>query len=193
MTTLITHPVVPLALGIACGSRLVPPRLLCAGVLASLLPDADVLAFKFGIAYGDSFGHRGFSHSLLFALLVAGVAAVARRFLRTGAVAAFVFVLLAALSHPFLDAVTNGGLGVAFLAPFDTTRYFLPLRPITVSPFSLQKLFSMQGMAVARTELLWVWLPASLFASGGIVLRRIVAAKKNSSGPFPLMGVENRS
>jgi inner membrane protein len=28
-----------------------------------MLPDADVLAFKFGVAYGNVFGHRGFTHS----------------------------------------------------------------------------------------------------------------------------------
>jgi inner membrane protein len=35
-----------------------------------MLPDADVLAFKPGVAYGNIFGHRGFTHSLLFAFVV---------------------------------------------------------------------------------------------------------------------------
>ena len=34
------------------------------------LPDADVIGFRFGISYADAFGHRGFSHSLAFALLM---------------------------------------------------------------------------------------------------------------------------
>ncbi len=34
-----------------------------------MLPDA-VLAFKFGIAYGGGVGHRGFTHSLLFAFVL---------------------------------------------------------------------------------------------------------------------------
>ena len=37
-------------------------------------------------------------------------------------------------SHGVLDALTDGGPGVAFLAPFDDTRYFFPWRPIRVSP-----------------------------------------------------------
>ena len=45
MTTLISHPLPVLALGLALGPRLIPPRLLLAGLLFSLLPDADVLAF----------------------------------------------------------------------------------------------------------------------------------------------------
>ena len=67
MTTLITHPLPALALGLALGSRVIPPRLLWLGVIAACLPDADMLAFRLGIAYQDVFGHRGFSHSLLFA------------------------------------------------------------------------------------------------------------------------------
>ena len=34
---------------------------------SALLPDADVIGFALGIHYGDLFGHRGLSHSLLFA------------------------------------------------------------------------------------------------------------------------------
>src|SRR6267378_8050335 len=44
------------------------------------------------------------------------------------------FFFLATASHGLLDAMTNGGLGVAFFAPFCDTRYFLPWQPIVVSP-----------------------------------------------------------
>ena len=36
-------------------------------VISSILPDIDVLAFKMGIPYEHPFGHRGFTHSILFA------------------------------------------------------------------------------------------------------------------------------
>jgi inner membrane protein len=42
--------------------------LLSAGL--AMLPDADVIAFYFGIPYGSRFGHRGFTHSLFCAALV---------------------------------------------------------------------------------------------------------------------------
>src|SRR5215831_7502105 len=51
-----------------------------------------------------------------------------------GRFALFAYLFLATASHGVLDAMTNGGLGVAFFSPFDTTRYFLPWRPIRVSP-----------------------------------------------------------
>jgi inner membrane protein len=40
-------------------------------------------------------------------------------------------------SHGILDAMTDGGLGVAFFSPFDDTRCFFPFRPIKVSPIGL--------------------------------------------------------
>jgi inner membrane protein len=39
-------------------------------------------------------------------------------------------IAVATASHGILDAFTNGGLGVAFFAPFDKTRYFFPVTPM---------------------------------------------------------------
>ena len=65
----VSHPAPVLALAAAC-SRVVPARLLLFGVFCAVLPDLDVIGFKLGIRYADLLGHRGFSHSLLFALLM---------------------------------------------------------------------------------------------------------------------------
>jgi inner membrane protein len=54
--------------------------------------------------------------------------------------------VVGAASHGILDAMTNGGLGVALLSPLDTTRYFRPWRPIQVSPISLRRFFSDEGV-----------------------------------------------
>src|ERR1044071_302595 len=32
----------------------------------SMLPDADVIGFAFGVRYGDPWGHRGATHSFVF-------------------------------------------------------------------------------------------------------------------------------
>ncbi|WP_032968612.1 metal-dependent hydrolase, partial [Stenotrophomonas maltophilia] len=76
MPSIITHAAVPLALWCAADRGRIPPRLLVAGVIAAMLPDADVLAFALHIPYADAFGHRGASHSLLFACVLATLAAV---------------------------------------------------------------------------------------------------------------------
>jgi len=62
-------------------------------------------------------------------------------------------------SHGLLDALTDGGLGVAFFSPFNTRRYFFPWRPLHVSPIGAVSFFSPRGVRVLQSELVWVWLP----------------------------------
>ncbi len=58
MPTVITHAAVPLCFGAGLGLKVIPPRLLFAGVVLAMLPDADVLAFKFGVAYSSVWPSR---------------------------------------------------------------------------------------------------------------------------------------
>lgn len=162
MPTALSHPAVPLALGLGLGGRAVPPRLLAAGIVASVLPDLDVIAFYFGIPYSADLGHRGFSHSLFFAALVALAGAAGRRVLGAGFAQAFVFLFVATASHGVLDALTQGGLGVAFLWPVTGERFFAPVRMIEVSPLGVAWLFSSRGATVLLSELQWIWLPSGL-------------------------------
>ena len=133
--------------------------------VAAALPDVDVLAFRFGIPYSHALGHRGLSHSLLFALLVAVVlwawlARGAPRLSRSSG-GLFLIVFLACASHGFLDAFTDAGLGVGFFIPLSDARYFFPWRPILTSPMSMGKFFSGEGAAILRNEAVWVWVPVS--------------------------------
>jgi inner membrane protein len=84
-------------------------------------------------------------------------------------VRAWLYLFLAAASHGLLDAATDGGLGVALLAPFDAERFFSPFRPIAVSPIGLDGFLSARGAAIVWSELLWVWLPFGLL---GLLLWR---------------------
>ena len=128
----------------------------------SFLPDADVVGFAMGVGYADEWGHRGATHSFVFALALGaaiGVAAwlVHKPALRTGIIASLVLA-----SHPLLDTLTDGGLGCALFWPFDLTRYFAPWTPIPVSPIGL-RFFSPYGMYVAALELL-LFAPLIWFA-----------------------------
>ena len=173
MPTILTHAAVPLALSLGLGSRIVPPRLLIAGVLAAMLPDLDVLAFLLHIPYADNFGHRGISHSLLFALSVGLLALLAAPQLRCSRWLAFAFMSLAGASHGLLDMFTNGGLGVALWWPWSAERLFMPWQVIEVSPLTLQRLLSPRGVAVLQSELFWVWLPAVALSCALLMLRKI--------------------
>lgn len=67
--TIFTHPAVPL--GLAPWFRRLPRSLVITAVIASAIPDIDVLSFRLGIPYESPLGHRGFTHSLAFAFLLA--------------------------------------------------------------------------------------------------------------------------
>ncbi len=164
----------PLALTAALGTDLVPPGLMVLAFASALLPDLDVLGLWLGIPYAHPFGHRGFTHSLpfSFALAVAG-------FLLAPAVdaqpaVAFWLVFASAASHGLLDGLTNGGLGVAFFSPFSHRRAFLPWRVIEVSPLRASSLFSRLGLRILASEIRWVWIPCSVIALAGLVLRVLV-------------------
>ena len=169
MPTIFSHPAVPLALGFGLGKKLVPGRLLLAGVTVSILPDLDVIAFSFGIPYADQFGHRGFTHSLFFAAMVALIGACAHRSLHCSFGIGFWFLFLATVSHGVLDAFTNGGLGIAFFWPWSDERYFARYQLIEVAPIGIASFFSSRGVRVILSELRWVWLPCALLA---VVFRR---------------------
>ena len=150
-------------------------------IASAVLPDADVVGFGLGIHYEDMLGHRGLTHSLPFALLWGfGVVwcefkEITRFSRRWWSLVAFFFAVTA--SHGVLDAFTNGGLGVAFFAPFSVTRYFFPWNPIEVSPLTVKEFFSQWGGAVVKSELLWVWLPFSMLWLGACWLRKILYRK----------------
>jgi inner membrane protein len=178
MPTILSHPVVPLALAIGLGSKIIPTRLAVLGVLACILPDADVLAFRLGIAYSNDFGHRGFTHSLFFALLVGMAAMPFARFLHSTRKIVFVFIMLCTASHGLLDMLTNGGLGVAFFWPVSSERHFFPYQVVQVSPLSLSRIMGPAGLLLFKSELTWLWLPAGSAALLTFFSRRAMTVRK---------------
>jgi inner membrane protein len=178
MPSIISHAVVPLAVGLALGSKAIPGRLLLIGMTAAMLPDADVLAFRFGIPYAHQLGHRGITHSLVFALLLATLAWIFARQLASSRKHAFSFMFFATASHPLLDMLTNGGLGVALIWPISNERLFFPLRVIEVSPIGIRRFFSSTGVRVLLSELQWIWIPSTIAALSIVAWRRIFYASE---------------
>ena len=160
MPTILTHAAVPLALAAGFGLRRMPPRLIIAGVIAAMLPDLDVIGLRLGVAYANAFGHRGATHSILAALLAGLIGILIAPWLRASRRQAALALFVSTVSHPLLDMLTNGGLGVALGWPVLDSRYFFPARPIVVAPLGLQRLLSPAGWRVATSECFYVWLPA---------------------------------
>jgi inner membrane protein len=168
MPTALTHALAGVALGEALAPGPVPwwYHVLTAGL--GMLPDIDAVGFWLGIPYGSRYGHRGLSHSLLAAAVVGLLAALALAPVLDAPwwwLGGAFFVIVA--GHNVLDALTDGGLGVAFFSPFNDERYFLPWAPIRVSPIGLA-VFSRWGLRALLSEVGWVWLP--LAAVVGVAL-----------------------
>ena len=68
MATIITHGLVAGALSTVAPGDLPQARLAIVLAVLAMLPDIDVLGFSYGIPYEHAFGHRGFTHSIVFAL-----------------------------------------------------------------------------------------------------------------------------
>lgn len=172
MPTLFTHAAVGFITGKVATETSAPnTRILVASMALSALPDVDALLISV-IPYNHPFGHRGFTHSLFFAAVIGLL--VALLFSKADWapqhpfwLLAFVFAVTTA-SHGFFDAMTDGGLGIAFFAPFSNGRYFFPWRPIPVAPFSIGTLMSERGSRVIRWELAMFWT----FALGAFVWNR---------------------
>jgi inner membrane protein len=116
--------------------------------LLAVAPDADTFAMRaFEILYGSFFGHRGFFHSPFFLILFSALLAaiVARRQARSTWLWLVSIWASAAITHPLLDMLTDGGAGVMLLYPFSEARLFFPWRPIHVSPLDIASFFSRAG------------------------------------------------
>ncbi|HSA85837.1 MAG TPA: metal-dependent hydrolase [Nitrospira sp.] len=147
-------------------------------MVCSVVPDLDVIGFYFGIPYGDLWGHRGLTHSLPFAGVLSAlfVGLLYRQHSARVKTAVFFYLLFCTASHGVLDAMTDGGLGVAFFSPLDTTRYFFSVRPIPVSPIGIRGFVHEGTFRVLASEAQWIWLPA---AAAFVVLRTLQGFHSN--------------
>jgi len=167
LPTIITHSGVAVFAGKIFAREQMPVRFWVLSVVCSIIPDADVIAFSLGIPYAHFFGHRGFFHSIFFALILSVFVVLV--FFKDHKPASkswwkyMLYFFVIGASHGILDAFTNGGLGIALLSPFDNTRYFFPWTPIEVSPIGIGVFMSSWGLRVLIWEIIYVWLPLLVF------------------------------
>lgn len=178
MASLFGHVAASTAIGCAFFPKQVRPATLLLAGFCAFAPDLDVLAFRFGIPYGSEWGHRGWTHSLVFGVVFGGLMAWFFRGLTTQSpltasdangqtnlsrqtTSAFMaWCVLSTISHPLLDMLTNGGRGCALWWPFSAERIFFPFRPVEVSPMSVSGFISEWGLTVLASEAVWIGLPS---------------------------------
>ena len=140
MASLFGHAFAAIALGSSFSKKQQTFKLLFLAIVCAIIPDADVIGFQFDISYESFWGHRGFSHSIVFAFLFGIFITLLfyrKALLSKKGIILILFFFLCTASHAILDAMTSGGYGVAFFSPFNDTRYFFPWRPIKVSPLGI--------------------------------------------------------
>ena len=140
-------------------------------IISSILPDLDVVSFSFGIPYEHPFGHRGFSHSILFAVLWAIL--ILFTVGKTDKLLWFSVVFMSTLSHGILDAMTSGGRGVGFFIPFNNDRFFFPFRQIKVSPIGIEDFFSNWGVQVIISEIKYIVIPCIILLSMRLLILKL--------------------
>ena len=130
--------------------------LLILAIVSAILPDIDVITFGY-IPYESVFGHRGFTHSIVFAVIWS--LGLTLLFGKQRKRIYYLVLFFATLSHGIFDAMTTGGRGVGFFIPLENSRHFLPWRVIQVSPIGVQEFFSEWGLSVILSELKYIALP----------------------------------
>ena len=164
MASAFSHAIASIAIGEVSFIKKTDAKFWLLGIFCAVIPDADAIGYFLGVPYGSVWGHRGITHSFFFALVLAFT--VMYFFYNKEKIGSkpwlilFAFFFVATASHPLLDAMTNGGKGVAFWAPFYDERYFFTFRPIKVSPIGVTRFFSAYGWEVLKSEFVWIWIPS---------------------------------
>jgi inner membrane protein len=180
-----------LALGLAAarlqpGSRGLVPRLALYALLGAA-PDLDLVPIALGWERFVPLGHRGATHSLAVAAVVA--AAVAFAWPGTSRQRTWLFAFLAMASHGLVDPLVAGSYGPALLWPFTDVRFtwggFQPLPETPVGP-QLLEAFGFLHLAVEAA----LFAPFAVYAlwprsrSGAARLREIVALPLRAGSRF---------
>ena len=180
MATIYTHAVV----GFGISQLYVPGRRrwLYGAMAAALAVVPDLDSFS-SAAYGSILGHRGFTHSLAFALWT-GLLAASLCFRFLGAsfwlLSAIFFAVIA--SHGLLDAMTRGGADIPFFWPAGDERYG-NWGPLPVSDLGFQLPDPRRSRAL-QSELLWIWLPTTLLVVA-LAIYRHIRRRKMGRPPAP--------
>jgi inner membrane protein len=186
MASAITHFVVGAALALPAArsprlNRVLPPWAIpvTAGLLA-VISDIDVLWFRH-FPYNSALSHRGFSHAPFTLILFASaLAAVIGRTSRRAAAQLGLIWAVSAITHPFLDMLTDGGNGIMVLFPFSPERLFFSWRPIHVSPLNALRFFSGAGY-ILKSEVPFCLAAVAIGVSAFLLWRPTITQQRREA------------
>lgn len=166
MATIYTHAVVGLGLARLYATRPMPWLYWGLAAFLPIIPDLDSFS---GYTYGSPWGHRGITHSFVFALWLGFfTASLTFRYFKANLWGLTLLFFAVTASHGVLDALTRGGASIPFFWPADA-RYG-NWGPIPVADIGFEWPDPRTSRAV-RAELLRVWLPTAVLAGGVMAYR----------------------
>jgi len=177
MATIYSHAVVGLGLARLYTGRPMPWTYWGLAAVLPIIPDLDVFSTA---VYGGPLGHRGITHSILFAVLAGTITAGATfgHFrVRWWSLALLFSAIIA--SHGLLDAMTRGGEGIPLFWPLAGRYGCWELIPVSDIAFELPNPWRSRAV---RAELLWLWLP-TMAVVGLVTVYRRSARRKTSKDP----------
>ena len=175
MPTPITHIVAGIAAATPARLRPTPRRFWFYAAFCAALPDIDIIWSPYGIATDSMWGHRGITHSLPFAIVVAGLVArygFAGTYWKGFRLRFWLAFALAGMTHGVLDSLTQFAGWVALFAPFTARRYFIPFQPVHWygPPFTVHSIGELARMGA--TEMVDVWLPSLVVFAAALAWQR---------------------
>ncbi len=157
-----------------------------AGLLA-VVPDFDLAGRRlFGVRSSNLLSHRGLFHSPFFLILLAAALAfiVARHAPRKSFVCLWLLWAACMVTHPLLDALTDGGRGVMLLLPFTRSRLYLPWRPIYTPPGGRTTLLA-RAFFIRRSEVAFCVAAAVAGVVGLLLQYKHLERRGKDSIPLP--------
>ncbi len=110
--------------------------LVALAVTLALIPDLDVVIYALARPEG-MIPHRGFSHSLSFALLSSSLATwLTAGYFRMARKKLFGILFLAALTQPALDILMGCGPEVPLFAPFSYRGFLFPVKAVPTAYYA---------------------------------------------------------
>ena len=165
MPTPLTHALAGITVAAPLRLRPTPRRTWIAAACCAMLPDIDITWYSRRMPHDTFLAHRGITHSLAFAAVVAAIVtglAFTGPAWRGARLRLWLTLALAMASHGLLDALTRYDRGVMLLAPFSRQRFVFPWHPLAL-PFPP----SLPGWGarlwwIAVWEVSCVWLPCAV-------------------------------
>lgn len=177
----LTQIVLGAAVGEAVAGRKMGAKAALWGAIGGTIPDLDVFLRFFYDPLDAALVHRGFSHSLLFALLVSPCLAYLSHKISKGSYTFKLWALLWFLSivtHPLLDIFTN--YGTQFFWPFDwrlTFNTVFVIDPLYTLPFMVLLIGALLMKRESKRRRIWNWsgiIYSCIYLFWGVVVKLIV-------------------